>query len=445
MRLNRRPKALSMPAKHSRASLGFILLTVFLDFVGIGLIIPVLPKLVGEILSLQSGSETAVTPDEVAAIYGWLVASYAITQFLCAPFVGALSDRFGRRPILLISIAGFAIDFLIAAFATNLVWLFAARLLSGATAANITAVNAYIADVSKPEDRVKGFGFVGATIGLGFIFGPGLGGLLGEYGVRVPFFAAAGLAGLNFLYGLFVLPESLAVENRKPVSFAGMNPLSTLGLLRRDGVIFGLAVALFAAALADQSLRTTWVLFTDAKFGWGTRADGIALSTVGICMAFVQGGLASRITKRIGERSALLFGLLSTTVAFTAYAFVPSGWMLYPAFILGSLGGLAGPSNQSIITRRVPADEQGAVQGALASLISLAAIVGPPLASLLFAATTAPELTTTFPGSPLVAGAFLYLLAAVISFAVTRGVTDSTDRQVSETVATPDEVQKAIV
>ena len=410
-------------ANASRASLGFILITVFLDFVGIGLIIPVLPKLVAEILSLQAGETIPADNAAVADVYGYIVASYALAQFVFAPFVGALSDRFGRRPVLLISIAGFAIDFLIAAFATNLIWLFAARILSGATAANITAVNAYIADVSDEKNRVKGFGLVGAMIGLGFIFGPGLGGLLGEHGVRYPFFAAAGLASLNFLYGLFVLPESLAPENRKSVSFAGLNPLSSLTLLGRDRVIFGLAAALFFAALADQSLRVTWVLFTDEKFGWGPQANGFALSTVGICMAIVQGGLAGRITARIGERKALYIGLLATTVAFTGYALVPEGWMLYPLFILGSLGGLATPAEQSIITRRVAANEQGAVQGALAGLISLSAIIAPPLASKLFATTTAPELESPFPGSPLIAGACLYATAAGIAFLVTRDLT----------------------
>lgn len=415
-----------------RAGLGFILLTVFLDFVGLGLIIPVLPKLVGDILLIQTGE--VATADDIAGIYGWLVATYAIAQFLFAPFIGALSDRFGRRPILLISIAGFAIDFLVAAYASTLPVLFAVRFLSGATAANITAVNAYIADVSEGNDRVKGFGLVGATIGMGFIFGPGLGGILGEYGVRVPFLAAAGLAGLNFFYGLFVLPESLPLDRRKPVSLSGLNPLSSVAILKRDAVILGLAFAIFAAALADQFLRSTWVLFTDEKFAWGPREDGFALSTVGICMAFVQGGLAARISKKVGERSALLMGLSATAIAFTLYAVVPEGWMLYPVFMLGALGGLAGPAEQSIITRRVDETEQGTVQGALAGLISLSAIIGPPIATGLFAITTAADAEVRLPGSPLLAGAILYGLAAITAFFVTIGV----KRHVDETAIEDD-------
>lgn len=405
-----------------RAGLGFILITVFLDFVGIGLIIPVLPGLVAEILSLQSGETVPADNSAVADVYGWIVAAYALAQFVFAPFVGALSDRFGRRPVLLVSIAGFAVDFLVAAFATSLVWLVVARILSGATAANISAVNAYIADISDESNRVKGFGLVGAMIGLGFIFGPGLGGLLGEYGVRIPFFAAAGLAGLNFLYGLFVLPESLAPENRKPVSWKGLNPLSSLSLLRRDRTILGLAAVIFVVAIANHTMRTTWVLFTDEKFGWGPQANGIALSTVGICMAFVQGGLASRITSRIGRRPALLCGLTASTCAFIAYALVPSGWMLYPAFVIGALGGLAGPAGQSIITSRVADDEQGAVQGALQGLISLSAVIAPPPATALFAATTGAAMASPVPGSPLLAGAVLYAAAGVIAVRVTRSL-----------------------
>ena len=421
-------------ASSSRAGLGFILVTVFLDFVGVGLIIPVLPDLVGELIGEPAAVASELTPAAeveafppvdaspttgvarpgVARVFGWLIGVYSLTQFVFAPLVGALADRFGRRPVLLVSIAGLAIDFAVCAVTSSLTLLFIARVVAGATAANVTAVNAYVADVSGPDDRVKNFGFVGATIGLGFILGPGLGGLLGTFGTRVPFYAAAALGGLNFLYGLFVLPESLPKEDRTGVSWSKANPVSSLGLLKRDRVILGLAVCTLLAGLADQSLRSTWVLFTQTKFGWDSLANGLALSTVGVLMAAVQGGLASKVTARIGRRAAVLGGLACSAIAMAAYSFVPSGWMLYPLFAVGALGGLAYPAIQSVVTSRVGKTEQGAVQGALTGLVSLSAVVAPPLATNLFAMTTDGE-GVMFAGSALLAGGGLYAVATAVA------------------------------
>ena len=434
-----------MPTSTSRAGLVFILVTVFLDFVGVGLIIPVLPDMVAEVMGVtvdadpEAAAGASATPlddagaasargdddlpPEVATTYGYLVGCYALTQFLFAPVIGALADRYGRRPVLLVSIAGFAVDFLVCALTQSLWWLFAARTAAGATAASVTAVNAYVADVSSEETRTRNFGLVGATIGLGFILGPGIGGLLGEYGTRVPFFAAAGLATLNFLYGLLVLPESLTVEDRSAVQWGKANPFSSLKGLGVDKVVFGLAVCTMLAALADMSLRSTWVLFTKEKFGWGTRANGLALSTVGILMAVVQGGLAGRITGRIGRRPAIVAGLAFAAASMTGYSLAPEGWMLYPLFAVGAMAGLAYPAIQATVTSRVDRRQQGTVQGALTSLQSLAAVVAPPLATGLFAWST--DAGRSFAGSPLLAGGGLYLLAAGLAVVVTRGIADA--------------------
>jgi DHA1 family tetracycline resistance protein-like MFS transporter len=275
------------PAYRRRAAgVPFILAVLFIDVLGLGLIIPVLPQLVAE-LSRAGGYAWS-------SIVGLLIGVYALMQFLCAPVVGALSDRYGRRPVLLVSMLGLALDFLLTYFAPNLAWLFVARAISGATSANITTANAYIADVSPPEERVRNFGRAGAALGLGIIIGPAMGGLLGENSTRLPFLAAAGLSGLNFLYGLFVLPESLPRE-RRPVTRLRLNPFGAIAALRRYPTVFGLACTILCINLALQALQSTWVLFTAQRFGWTALENGISLTTIGLLIAFVQGGLLSRI------------------------------------------------------------------------------------------------------------------------------------------------------
>ncbi|HEX8386861.1 MAG TPA: MFS transporter, partial [Rubricoccaceae bacterium] len=270
------------------AALGFILLAVLLDVLGIGLIIPVLPAVVAE---LNVG--TGFAP---ATVYGWLVGTYALAQFVCAPLVGALSDRFGRRPVLLVSMATLGINFVGTYFAPTLGWLFATRVLSGATAANVTAANAYVADVSGPEDRARNFGRVGAMFGLGFVVGPAVGGFLGETDPRAPFLLAAGLCAFNVLYGVFVLPESLPRALRRPLDLRRVNPVGALAALRRYPAVSGLALTFGLAALAQVALQTTWVLDTGERFGWGPQANGLSLMAVGVLTAGVQGGLVGRLT-----------------------------------------------------------------------------------------------------------------------------------------------------
>ena len=390
-----------------RASLGFILVTIFLDVLGIGVIIPVLPQLVQQ---LATG-----TTENRAFTFGLLIGVYALMQFLFSPVLGALSDRFGRRPVLLGSTFGLSADFLLTFFAPTLAWLYLARILSGATSASITTANAYLADVSKPEDRVKNFGFVGATFGLGFIIGPAFGGLLGRTSPRLPFLIAACLAGLNFLYGWFVLPESLPIEKRQAKLELRWRPFSAWGTLRRYPPVFGLAGTVLCVGLAQQALQSVWVLYTAYRYGWDTLQTGLSLTAVGVLVAIVQGGLVGRIAKKLGEHRTLLMGLVLGTVSQLLYGLSTQGWMIYAVLILGAVGGVAGPVAQSLITRQVAANEQGSVQGALASLNSLTAIFAPPLATWLFGHFTRPGVAVALPGISFFMGACVLAVGTLIA------------------------------
>ncbi len=391
----------------SKASLSFILVTIFLDVLGIGVIIPVLPKLVEQ---LSSG-----TSENRAFTYGILIGVYALMQFLLSPILGAFSDRFGRRPVLLSSTFGLASDFLLTYFAPTLSWLFLARILSGATSASITTANAYLADVSRPEDRTKNFGLVGATFGLGFIIGPAFGGLLGRTSPRLPFLIAAALASLNFLYGLFVLPESLPPEKRKKRLILHWQPFSALTILRRYPPVFGLAGTVICVGLAQQALQSVWVLYTSFRYGWDTLHTGLSLTAVGVLVAIVQGGLIGRIVKLLGEQRALLIGLTLGTVSQLLYGLSTQGWMIYLVLVLAALGGVAGPLAQSLITRQVAANDQGSVQGALSSLNSLTAVIAPPIATLLFGYFTRPGAAFFLPGISFYMGALVLALGTLIA------------------------------
>lgn len=407
-----------MSATARPAALGFVLVAVLLDVLGIGLIIPVLPAVVAE-LNVGTGLSAPT-------VYGWLVGTYALAQFLCAPLVGALSDRFGRRPVLLVSMATLGINFVGTYLAPTLAWLFATRVLSGATAANVSAANAYVADVSGPEDRARNFGRVGAMFGLGFVVGPAVGGFLGETDARLPFLIAAVLCGLNVLYGVFVLPESLPRALRRPLDVRRLNPVGALAALRRYPAVSGLAATFVLAALAQVALQTTWVLYTGERFGWGPRANGLSLMAVGILTATVQGGLVGRLTAALGERRLLVVGLALGAMAHLMIAFASAEWMLYASLPVAALGGVAGPAAQAIVTRRVPASEQGGVQGALASLSSLAAVVAPPLATGLLAHYTLGGGVPYVPGASYIAGSALLALAAVTAFFVVRRPVEAT-------------------
>lgn len=389
---------------HRPAAMPFILATVLLDMLGIGMIIPVLPKLVTTMYGagLSEGS----------TIFGWFVASYALMQFLFAPVLGNLSDAYGRRPIILLSLLGAGLDYLLMAFAPNLAWLFVGRVIAGVTGANITAANAYIADVSQPEDRARNFGMIGACFGVGFILGPALGGLLGGYGLRVPFMAAAILNLLNALYGFFVLPESHAQENRRPFSWRRANPLAALGALARHPLVLGLTATIALERLAHDALPATWVLYTTYRFNWTEMDNGLSLALVGLMYAIVAGGLTGPLVKRLGERRALILGLLIGSLSFLVYGLATQGWMMYVMIVLGSIGGIATPAIQALITKMVSATEQGAVQGALASIQSIAAILGPLMATSLFGYFTSPAAPVQLPGAAFLAAAVLVALAA---------------------------------
>lgn len=398
------------------AALPFILVTVIIDVLGIGLLIPVLPELVTELAGgdLSRGS----------AYYGWFIAVYAAMQFLFAPVLGGLSDRFGRRPVLLISLLGAGLDYLVMAVAPNLTILFIGRIISGITGANITAANAYIADVSAPHERAKNFGLMGAAFGVGFILGPALGGLLAGIDLRAPFYAAAFMALLNWLYGAFVLPESLKPEHRRPYSWRRANPLGSLAALRKSALVGGLAFVYVCVGLAQNSVHSVWVLYTTYRFNWTPFDNGLSLTFTGILSALVQGWLVRLVVPRVGERKAILIGLTTSTMAFALYGFTTAGWMMYAVMAIGGLGGLAGPAAQALISRAVRSDEQGEVQGALASLMSLTGVVAPLASTMLFAHFTGPTTPVVLPGAPFFMAAALAVVSLWVCWRLFRRIPD---------------------
>lgn len=391
----------------------FILVTLFLDVLGIGIVVPVLPELVKEMIG---GDESLAAP-----FVGMLAAGYAVMQFIFSPILGALSDRFGRRPVLLVALFGLGVDFIIQGLATSIGWLFLGRMMAGVMGASITTANAYIADVSTDDTRARNFGFVGVTFGLGFIFGPALGGLLGGVHLRLPFFVAAGLALVNWLYGYFVLPESLPADRREPFSVRGISPLVSLRLLRQYPLVAGLTLVFALRALAQRGLENTWVLYTAKKFSWDEQTNGWVLGWVGLTTLVVQGGLVRPVIKRIGERKTLLVGTAISSTAFVGYGLASEGWMLPALICFGALGGLAGPASQSLITSTVDGSEQGRVQGALTSVLSLTSILAPLLFTAgLFTHFSRDDALIELPGAPFIAGGILIAVAWVIAFVVCR-------------------------
>ena len=382
----------------------FIFITLFLDIFGIGVIVPVLPKLVEQ---LQGGDLEAA-----AHSVGWLGALYALMQFIFSPVLGSLSDRFGRRPVILGSLLGSGIDYLVLAWAPTMGWLYFARVVSGITAANISAASAYIADVTPPEKRAAGFGMIGAAFGLGFIAGPAIGGLLGAHDLRTPFFVAAGITLLNWLYGAFVLPESLGKENRRPFSWESAHPIKALVALKRWPIVFGLAGTHFLSVLSGNIYPALWVLYTGYRYGWDSKMVGWSLALVGILAAVVQAGLAGKVLKRIGEKRGIYVGLLGMAAAMFCYGSANKGWMIFAIIFVGSIAGIGSPATQSMISKAVPADEQGAVQGALNSIMSIAGILAPVLWTALFSWSIADERHTKVPGLAFY-GASLASIAAV--------------------------------
>jgi len=354
----------------------FILLTVFLDILGIGLIIPVLPKLV---------SMFAPQPDMQAYWYGAIVASYAIMQFFCAPLLGALSDRYGRRPVLLLCVLGLGLNFFLMTQATSLLWLLVVRALGGMTAGNIAVANAYIADVSTPENRGKAMGKIGAMFGLGFICGPMLGGVLGEHHYQYPFYLAAIVSLCNFSYGLFALPESLSPEHRHSFTPARANPFKNLTGLAHLNSVGALVWAMGFSLFAQFTMQSTWVLSTELRFAWTPLQNGISLFMVGVCSVIMQGLLLGRVIKRLGEARTALIGLSTSCLVLLSYGLVQQGWMMYVLIPCNIMGYAATPAIQAIFSKAVDARSQGAVMGSLASLGSVMSICATLIGTSLFA------------------------------------------------------------
>lgn len=383
-----------------RAALFFVFITVVLDVLALGVIIPVLPKLIEQVV----GGDTA----HAALIYGGFAMSFALMQFLFSPLTGALSDQFGRRPIILMSNLGLALDYLLFAFANTLPVLLLARLIGGITASSISTAFAYVADVTTGPDRAKGYGLLGAGFGLGFVIGPALGGVLGGIDLKLPFYVAGALSLCNFCYGYFILPESLPKEKRKRVSLRRANPIGSLLFLRRQTGLLALASVSFLSSLAHMSLPAVFVLYAGYRYQWDPTAVGLALALVGVCSAIVQGGLMGPATKRFGERRLLLFGLAMGALGFAAYGLAPSGVTFLIAVPLMALWGFAGPSLQALMTQRIDPSEQGSLQGAIQSLAGLTGIIGPVLYTQVFAYTITGSAAT----HPFWSGAAFFLAAA---------------------------------
>ena len=389
------------------AALGFIFITLLIDVTGLGIIIPVIPKLITQMIhgNLSLASEYG----------GWLTFMYAIMQFLFAPVIGNLSDKFGRRPVLLFSLLGFGIDYLFLAFAPTIGWLFIGRAIAGITGASFTTATAYIADISTPEKRAQNFGLVGVAFGIGFIIGPVLGGLLGQFGTKIPFFAAAGLSLLNCVYGFFVLPESLSKENRRPFEWRRANPLGSLLFIKQYSSIIGFVIAFALLYIAGQATQSTWTYYTMYKFNWNEKWVGYSLGFVGLTVAIVQGGLIRVIIPKLGQEKSVYVGLLLYCLGFTLFAFASRVWMMFAFMIPYALGGISGPSIQGLISTKVPANEQGEIQGALTSIMSATGILGPLIMTGLFAYFTREHAPIVFPGAPFLLGAILSLLSTYIA------------------------------
>jgi len=402
-------------------ALGFILVTLTLDILGIGLIVPILPKLIKEF----SGGDTAAASHAA----GWLSALYALMQFSFAPFLGCLSDKVGRRPVILISQFGLALDYLLLALAPNLGWFVVGRVLAGITGANFAAATAYIADVSPPEKRSANFGLMGAAFGIGFIVGPLIGGTLGLIGTRVPFYAAGALTLANWLYGWFILPESLQPENRRSIDWSRANPFGAFAALRARPQVMWLAVCALFSFVAHTVYPSVWVLYTEFRYGWTPLLNGLSLAAVGVCAAVVSAWLTGKVTARVGDWRTAFIGLAVAVCGYLGYGLATNGWMVFVIILFGSIGGLAVPAVQSLISNSVGDDEQGAMQGAITSLESIAGIIGPLLATNLFSYFIAPDRSLKVPGAPFFAAALIGLVAFFLAFkARTAARAHGTDR-----------------
>jgi len=336
-------------------------------------------------------------------------------QFLCSPIIGGLSDRFGRRPVLLASLFGFGVDYTFLAFAPSLAWLFIGRIIAGIMGASFTTAGAYIADVSTPEKRAQNFGIIGAAFGIGFIIGPPLGAGLAFFGSRVPFMVAAGLSLLNWLYGFFILPESLKPENRRKFEWSRANPLSSLVNLKRYPIIYGLVASLVLVYISAHAVQSNWQFYTMQKFGWSFGMVGISLGFVGFVLAIVQGKLIRLIIPRLGQARSVYVGLAFSSLGFILFAIATQSWMVFAFTIVYCMGAITTPALQGIMSTQVPANEQGELQGALTSLMSATAMIGPLLMTSTFKYFTGPKAPVYLPGAPMFLGAILTIIATIMA------------------------------
>ncbi|MFX0555992.1 TCR/Tet family MFS transporter [Maribacter sp. CXY002] len=394
--------------KSNKTALLFIFITILVDVIGIGIILPIIPELIMELTG--EGNHMAI-------IYGmWLTTAFAGMQFLFSPVLGEISDKYGRRPILLIALLGLSIDYLIHAWAPTITWLFLGRFLAGITGASFTVASAYIADVSTKENKAKNFGLIGAAFGLGFIIGPGIGGFFGEINIRLPFYIAAGLTFANFLFGWLFVPESLAPENRRPISLMKMIPgVSLLALRNYKGVLL-LIFAFFLANLAGQALPSTWSYYGIERYNWSPKEIGVSLMVVGLLVAIVQGFLVGYFVNKFGKRVVVSVGFLLWTIGMFFFSLATEPWMLYAFLIPYALGGIAGPTVQGVISNQVSEKEQGNLQGSITGLVSITAIVGQLIFAPVFYFFIRPEGSIYFPGAPYTLAAIFLLMAFALAF-----------------------------
>jgi MFS transporter, DHA1 family, tetracycline resistance protein len=391
-----------------RLRLVVVLSVVYIDMLGLGLAFPVLPRLIEE---FEGGSVS-----RAAYIYGALAAVYSLMQFLLAPLLGALSDRHGRRPVILLALVGMAINYLLLALAPTL-WLFAlGRMIAGAFGATFSAAAAYLADTTPPEKRAQSFGLIGAAFGFGFITGPALGGLLGAVDLRLPFLVAAGLSLANFVFAYLAMPESLTAANRRALDWRHANPVGALRAVGRYGSVLGLMAVFVLAVFANRVAEMTWVLFTGYRFGWGPTETGFSLAMVGVMFVIGQGGLVRVVVPRLGERRAIVLGLAVSVVVSALYGIVPQGWMVYPVMAIGILGWtIAQPAVQALMSQSVPPNEQGLLQGALASMTNLTSVVGPPIWTGLFGYFVSPAAPVLVPGAAFFASSLVFMVALALA------------------------------
>ncbi len=394
--------------KNGRAAIGFIFITLLVDVIGWGLIIPVTPQLISGLKHIPV--------NEASADGGLLLFVYAFMQFICAPILGNLSDKYGRRPVLLFSLFGFGVDYIFMGFAPTFGWLFVGRTISGITGASFTTASAYIADISDEKTRAKNFGLVGAAFGLGFIIGPAIGGLLSGWGIRAPFYAAAILSLLNWLYGYLILPESLSLEHRRAFDWKRANPFGALMHLKNYPALGGLIVSIALLYLGSHAVQSNWSYFTIYRFNWTAKTVGISLAVVGALVALVQGVLIRWITPKIGNEKSVYIGLLLYALGMFLFAFATQSWMMFAFLVPYCLGGIAGPALQSIMTGHVPRNEQGELQGTLTSVMSLTAIIGPLLMTNLFAYFTSAKAPLVFAGAPFLLGGVLMLSSSIVAY-----------------------------